>query len=102
MATRVSKTWEYTNTLTLFRDADDMHRKANRQGCGFSGHAATGAIVALLDKFATPCDCAALALYFGCHADAKSLAYAIRDCADERHENPSTVIVDLLKLQVIG
>lgn len=98
---RISKTWTHPDFIAICRVADDMHRASQSPERAAEGLAATGAIVALLDRYASPCDCMELATGFGCRADSKSLAYAIRDEADERGQPPSIVVVDLLKLTVL-
>lgn len=101
--TRVSKTWEHSDFLAICHIADEDHKAAARGGLinRGAGDSATGALVTLLDRYATPCDCVGLARKFGCGSDAKALAYAIRDDADERGISPSTALVDLLNLIVL-
>lgn len=100
--TRITKHWESSDFLAVCRIADDAHRAASVDGAHRGeGDQATGAIVVLLDRFASPCDCASLAMTYGCSTDPRSLAYAIRDDADERGQTPSHVLVDMLQLQVI-
>lgn len=97
---RVSRQWEHADFFAVARVADDMHREASLGANRHASDAATGAVVAMLERYATPCDCRDLATGFGCGNDVRSLAYAIRDEAHDRDEPPSTVIVDMLHLQV--
>lgn len=103
MPNRISKTWVASDFLVTCRIADDMHRVANSGTIhvGHAGDSATGAIVSLLDSYATRCDMMDVAKQLGCAWDSKALAYAIRDAADDRKQAPSTVFVELFKLQVL-
>lgn len=97
---RVTREWVHSDFFAVCRVADDMHRAAQDGSNRHAADAATGAMVALLERYATPCDCRDLATGFGCGSDVRSLAYALRDEANDRHQPPSTVLVDVLHLQV--
>lgn len=103
MPNRISKTWVHTDFLAICHIADEDHKAAARGGPinRGAGDSCVGALVALLDRYASRCDCADLARKFGCAPDPKSLAYAIRDDADERGISPSTALVDHLNLIVL-
>lgn len=97
---RIHRTWEDSDFFEICRAADDGYRASKGREPDGNMLLHVGAIMTLVERYATPRDCAMLADQLHCTDDSEAIARHLARLADERMERPSVVLVDILQLTV--